>query len=63
MYKQATKHVRMITAVAIALLIAALGHVDTLAAQSSGDPRPESPQPAPGETYFLSPPDNGAAPL
>ena len=62
MYKQATKHVRMITAVAIALLIAALGHVDTLAAQSSGDQELESPQPAPGETYFLSPPDNGSGP-
>ena len=53
---------RMITAVAIALLIAALGHVDTLAAQSSGDQELESPQPAPGETYFLSPPDNGSGP-
>jgi len=59
---QTIKHARTITAFAIALLIAALCHVDTLAAQSGGEREPESTQTALGISYFLSPPDNSTGP-
>ena len=53
------KYVQTFVAFGVAMLIATLCYVDTLAAQSNGSRELGPPQSAPSDTYFLGPPNNG----